>query len=81
MMENVRNRLKIEFIKKHDYKKIIKQQSKLSFNGIQNSYENFDNYTFKHSEVLMDKPIFFANTILKISKLHMFETYYVNTQP
>ena len=37
-MENVRNRLKIKFIKKDDYREIIKQQSKLSFNGITNSY-------------------------------------------
>ena len=34
-MENVRNRLKIKFIKKDDYREIIKQQSKLTFNGIQ----------------------------------------------
>ena len=33
-MENVRNRLKMKPIEKDDYKKIIKQQSKLTFNGI-----------------------------------------------
>ena len=33
-MENVRNRLKIKFIKKDEYREIIKQQSKLTFNGI-----------------------------------------------
>ena len=33
-VESVRNRLKIEFIKKDDTDKIIKQQSKLTFNGI-----------------------------------------------
>ena len=33
-MENVRNRLKIKFVKKDDYRKIVKQQSKLTFNGI-----------------------------------------------
>ena len=53
-MENVRNRLKLEFIKKHEYKKIIKQQSKLTFNGFHKSYENCDSYTFKQKEVLMD---------------------------
>ena len=36
-MENVRNRLKIKFIKKDDHKQIIKQQSKLTFNGIHKS--------------------------------------------
>ena len=46
-MENVRNRLEIKFIKKDDYREIIKQQSKLTFNGIYKSYENCDSYTFK----------------------------------
>ena len=37
-MEKVRNRIKVEFIKKDDIDKIIKQQSKLTFNGIHKSY-------------------------------------------
>ena len=39
-MENGRNRLKIKLFKKDDYKELIKQQSKLTFNGIHKSYEN-----------------------------------------
>ena len=46
-MENVRNRLKIKFVKKDDYREILKQQSKLTFNGIHKSYENCDSYTHK----------------------------------
>ena len=46
-LENVQNRLKIKFVKKDDYREIIKQQSKLTFNGIHESYENCDSYTFK----------------------------------
>ena len=38
-MENVRNQIKVEFIKKNDTDKIIKQQSKVSFNGTHKSYE------------------------------------------
>ena len=41
-MENVRNRLKIKFIEKDDYREIIKQRSKLTFNGIHKSYNNCD---------------------------------------
>ena len=52
-MENVRNRLKIKFIRKDDYREIIKQQSRLTINGIHKSYENCDSYTFKQDEVLM----------------------------
>ena len=33
-MENVGNCFRLEFFKKDDYKEIIKQQSKLTFNGI-----------------------------------------------
>ena len=43
-MEILRNRL--EFIKKYEYKKVRKQQSKLTFNGIHNSFENCDSFSF-----------------------------------
>ena len=45
-MENVRIRLGLKFFKKDEYKKIIKYQSKLTFNGIHKSYENCDSYVF-----------------------------------
>ena len=80
-MENVRNRLKIKFIKKNNYREIVKQQSKLTFNGIHKSYENCDSYTFKQREVLMDKPIYLGFTVLELSKLLMHETYYDILQP
>ena len=38
-MENVKNPLKIKSIKKDAYREIIKQQSKLTFNGLHKSYE------------------------------------------
>ena len=80
-LENVRNRLGLELVKKDDIRKIIKQQSKLTFNGIQKSYENYDSYTFKKNEVVMDKAIYVGFAILELSKLHMYETYYDTLQP
>ena len=80
-MENVRNRLKIKFFKKDDHIEIIKHQSKLTFNGIHKSYENCDSYTLKQNEVLMDKPIYLGFTVLELSKLHMYKTYYDKLQP
>ena len=80
-LENVRKRLGLELIKKGDVKKIIKQQSKLTFNGIQKSYENYDSYTFNKNEVVMDKAIYVGFAILELSKLHMYETYYDTLQP
>ena len=73
-MENVRNRCTIDFIKKDETDKNIKQQSKLTFNGIHKSYENCDSYTFEQNEILMDKPIYLGFAILELSKLHMYET-------
>ena len=80
-MENVRNRLKIKFVKKDDYREIIKQQSKLTSKGIHKSYENYDSYTFKQNEVLMDKPIYLGFSVLDLSKFSMYETYYDKLQP
>ena len=80
-MKNVRNRLKIKFNKKDNYREIIKQQSKVTFNGFHKSYENCDSYTFKQNEVLMDKPIYLGFTVLELSKILMYETYYDKLQP
>ena len=73
-IEIVRNHLKIIFVKKNDYREIVKQQSKLTFNGIHKSYENCGSYTFKQNEVLMDKPIYLGFFVLELSKLLMYET-------
>ena len=70
-MEIVRNRLKMKFFLKNNYREMIKQQSKLNFNGIHKLYENCDSYTFKQNEVLMDKPIYLGFTVLELSKLLM----------
>ena len=40
-LENVRNRVTSEFSRKDDNKEIVKQQSKLTFNGIHKSYTFF----------------------------------------
>ena len=71
-MENVRTRRKVKFIRKSGTDKIIKQQSKLTFNGIRKSYENYDSYTFKLNEMLMDKPIYLCFSVLELSKLSMY---------
>ena len=80
-MENVKNRLKIKIVKKDDCREIIKQQSKLNFNGIHKSYKNCDSYIYKQNEVLMDKPIYVGFTVLELSKLLVYETYYDKLQP
>ena len=67
-MENVRNRIKVEFMKKDEIGKIIKQQSKMTFNGIHKLSKNYDSYTFKQKKALRDKPIYLGVYILELSK-------------
>ena len=62
---DVRNHLRFELIKKDDIKNKIKQQSKLTFSGIHKPHENFDSYTFKQNEVVMDKAIHVGFAILE----------------
>ena len=73
--------MKIEFNKKDETDKIIKQQSKLTFNGIHKSYENCDSYTYRQNEILIDKPNYLGLAILELSYLLMYETYYDKLQP
>ena len=80
-MEIVRNRYKIEIIKRKKYDKILRWQKKLTFNGICKNFDNCDSYLEKEHEILMDKPIYLGFAILKLSKLHMYETYYDTLQP
>ena len=81
ILENIRDICTIDFIKKDEIDKIIKQQSMLLLNGIHKSYENCDSYTFKQNEVLVDNSIYLGFAILELSKLRMCETYYDKLQP
>ena len=69
----MRNRLRLEFVRK-DYDKIIIKQSKLAFNGIHNSYENCESYLFKKNEFVIDKRIYLGYAVLELSKLLLYET-------
>ena len=79
-LENVRKRLRLELINKDDIKNIFKQQSKLTLNGIHISYENYDSYTFKQNQVVMDKAIYVGFAVSELSKLHLYESYYDRLQ-
>ena len=81
-MQNVKNRERLEFIKKYKNEKTIKQQSKLTFNGIHKSYEICDSYyTFKQNEVLTDKPVYSGFPKLELSKLLRLQLYCDILQP
>ena len=79
-MEDVRNRIRVEFVKNTDERKILKYQSRLDFDGIHKSYQDYDSYTFKSNVVRMEKPIYLGFAILELSKLLMYETCYDKLQ-
>ena len=79
-MEDVRNRIKIEFVKNADERKILRYQSRLDFDGIHKSYQDYDSYTFQSNVIKMEKPIYLGFVILELLKLLMYETYYDNLQ-
>ena len=80
-MENMRNCLKLQFNEKYEYTKIIKQRSKLTFNGIHLSYESCDSYSFEQNEIKMDTLFYLEFAVLELSKFHMYETYYYKLRP
>ena len=55
-------------------KKLSKKQSELNFNGIHKSYTNYDIYTIKQNEILMESPIYLVFAVLELSKLLIYET-------
>ena len=52
ILENIRNQLKIDIVEKRETDINIKQQSKLTFNGIHKSYTTYNSYTFKKMKFL-----------------------------
>ena len=52
----------------------------MTLSGIHKCYTNYDSYTFKQKEVLMDKPIYLGSILLELSKIIMYETYFDNLQ-
>ena len=73
-MENDTNRIKIEFIKRDDNEKSIKQQSQPTFIEIHKSFTKYVSYTFKQNEVFKYKPFYLGFGVLKLRKLFMYET-------
>ena len=63
--------MRIEFIQKDYDDTLVKMQPKLTFETKDKSHDNYDSYTFKHIEILMDEPMnlgFFVR-IVKIANV------------
>ena len=79
-MEDVRNIIKVEFVKNTDERKILRYQSRLDFQGVHKSYQDYDSYTFKTNVIKMERPIYLGFVFLELSKILMYETYYDKIQ-
>ena len=79
-MEDVRSRINVEFVINTDERKILRYQSRLDFDGIHKSYQDYDSYTFKTNVIRIEKTIYLGFAILELSKLLMYETYYDKLQ-
>ena len=53
----------------------------MTFIGIHKSFENYDSYTFKQNEVLMDRTIYLGFSVLEVSKLLFYGKNYDKLQP
>ena len=80
-MENVRDRVNLEFSDLSQIQQILKRQSKLSFKGIVDWYSVFSVYKFDKEKTVFDKPIYLDFTVLEINKLLMYEFIYNTSEP
>ena len=72
-IENVRVTTNLEFIDPSQLDQITKRQSKVSFKGIINLYENVSVDKFDKEKTVSDEPIYLEFSVLELSKLLMYE--------
>ena len=67
-MVNLRELKETKSIRKDTDEKTIKQLSNSKFNGVRESYTNYDSYTFKDIEVFMDQLVYLGVAAEELSK-------------
>ena len=72
---------KIRSHRKIDDDRKVKTLINLTLNCIHIFIENYDSYTFKQNETLMDKAIYLRVAVLDSSKALRYENYYDKMQP
>ena len=80
-IENIRKLLNHDLIDKSDTRRILNRQSQLSFDEKIAECEKFSLYSFNRESIKFTKPIYVGFSVLKLSKLLMYEWYYDKMQP
>ena len=68
-------------IDKSDTHRKLNQQSKLSFDEKIAEYEKFSFYSFNKESIKFTRPIYVGFSVLELSKLLMYEWFYVKMLP
>ena len=80
-MENIRDRVNLEFISHSETQQIIYTQCKLCFKNIVDRYENFGMYKYDGETIIFDEPIYLGFGVLELSKVLMFEFHFNTLKP
>ena len=80
-IENIRNRFNLDLIDKSDTHRLINRQSKISFDEKIAEYEKLSLYSSNKEGIQFTKPVYVGFSVLKLSKLLMYEWYYDKMQP
>ena len=80
-MENGRERTIIEIIPHTENDQILKRQSKLGFKRISQPHNDFSLNKYDKEKTVFDKPIYLGFSVLELSKLVLYEFYYLKFQP
>ena len=80
-IENIRERINLNFISHTQVDQINKRQSKLSFENIADHYSTFSVYKFGKEKTLFDKPLYLGSRVLELSKLLLYEFLKKNSEP
>jgi hypothetical protein len=78
-VENIRNRVEIEFATNRD--RAVTYYSKSNFKGETVFDENLSAVHFRKKTLRFDKPLYVGQAVLDLSKLSMYEFYYDVLQP
>ena len=84
-MEKIRKMLEIEgklnLLEKMIVKKLLINYQNWYLGEFINLIKNYDSFTFKQNEILLDRPIYLGFVVVEMSKYLKYETYYDKLQP